>query len=140
VEEEFDDVWFSTHKDNFNNDANFLRLKKDDKTFSSEVCERFLQRLWKACDDPGVASIVAVTHVPCFESQVTRRAEWTFSNAYFGNLSYSDRILAVKKLKYFVSGHTHCATEETKELGNRAVKILTLGSDYRKPLFVVVEV
>lgn len=140
VEEEFDDAWFATHKDNFNNDANFLKLKKSDKIFSHDICGRFIDRMRGANGDTDVHSIVAMTHVPCFESQVPRKLEWTFSNAYFGNLSFSREILGISKLKHFVSGHTHCATEEVKEIGNRIVKIATLGSDYRKPLFVVVEV
>lgn len=139
IPDDYDSNWFAINKDNFMNDAFFLKLDKSDIEFSTDICNTFIKRLQEADNDENVHSIVAVTHDPCFDCQVTRKPEWRYSNAYFGNISYENEIKQIKKLKHFISGHTHSKTKDEINVDNRVIHVETLGSDYYKPEFVIVE-
>lgn len=136
----YDDSWFAVNKGKFNNDAYYLKLTKSDIEFATELGNKFVYRLKEADADENVHSIVIVTHDPCFDCQVTRKPEWIYSNAYFGNITYENEIKKINKLKHVVSGHTHCRTKDEIIVDNRTINVETLGSDYYKPEFVIVEV
>lgn len=134
-----DDKWYAQHKRDFNNDAFLLNVGEDDITFAGEIGQAFMQRLQIAHDNPLVEKIMVVTHVPCMDCQIVRRSEWLYSNAYFGNITYEQKILGIPKVKWVFSGHSHCGTVCDRLAGNRTVHIETINSQYGNPTYVIVD-
>ena len=85
----------------------------------------------------AVEQIVAVTHVPVLECQIPRRPSdltWGFSNAYFGNLTLGQQLVARPKVTHVVSGHTHLAKDEQFTLvDGRSIRAQVIGCQMNRP-------
>lgn len=138
------DEYYERMKKRVVNDAKFFRGLPRDKDFAKLIGDAFEKRLLAAQADESVHSIVVVTHVPCMPCQITRKPfdwHWSCSTAYFGNLSHTKVIMGCSKVKFILSGHSHQDNRNPIEFDDgQIVDIITLGSDYGKPLFVIVEV
>ncbi len=124
-------------KRRLNNDAVRMDWKRTDPDFAHELQAKFYARLDKAA---ALADAIAVvTHVPVLEEQMSRKPgnrTWGVGNAFFGNLTLGPRILAAKKVRCVVSGHTHCG----KEAKVGGVDVRVVGSDYGAPVHVTLEI
>jgi hypothetical protein len=78
--------------------------------------------------------------VPLVEGQMHREAgdaRWAFSNAYFGNLTLGQKVLARRKVSHVISGHTHRGKHSRIErTDGPTVEAYTLASDYEKPAWL----
>jgi len=129
-------------KAQLNNDARRIDWEREDTTFAAELGEGLMQRIYALERDPSIDEIVVVTHVPVVEQQMHRKPNdlrWGIANAYFGNLTLGERVLAAKKLRVIVSGHTHWGMSALAARGFApAVETHVVGSDYGIPNFVEV--
>lgn len=138
------DQYYERMKKRTVNDAKFFRGLPRDKEFAKLIGDAFEKRLLAAQNDESVHSIVLITHVPCMPCQITRKPfdwHWSCATAYFGNLSHAETIMSCSKIKFILSGHSHQGNRNLVEFSEgQMVDILTLGSDYGKPLFEIIEV
>jgi len=138
------DEYYERMKKRVVNDAKFFRGLPNDKKFAKIIGDNFEKRLLEAEADKEVHSIIVITHVPCMPCQITRKSfdwHWSCATAYFGNLSHVESIMKCSKIKFILSGHSHQANRNLIEFNKgQVVDIITLGSDYGKPLFVIAEV
>lgn len=111
-----------------------------DQEFSAQVSSAFLQRLDAAVARPDVAHVAMVTHVPILEQQLARRPGdrfWSFSNAYFGNLTLGQAVLRRDKVCLVVSGHTHYFRRVAFLAPNgRVIQAAVVGRRNRQPSFL----
>lgn len=136
------DEYYERMKKSVVNDAKFFSSLPRDKEFAAQMGAEFEKRLQQAEDDPKVHSIVIVTHVPCMPCQITRKPQdwhWSCATAYFGNITHSEFILGLTKVKAILSGHSHQDNDTLVAFhdGHEA-RVLTLGADYGDPLFEVI--
>jgi 3',5'-cyclic AMP phosphodiesterase CpdA len=136
------DEWYEQNRDAILNDR-FMQGLPRDRDFAKQLGEGFRERLQAAQNDPQIATIVVLTHVPCLEEQMTRHPhdfQWAMATPYFGNLSHQKFIRGLSKVRYVVSGHSHSANNTTTNRDNMPeLRIINLGSDYRKPEFECIE-
>jgi 3',5'-cyclic AMP phosphodiesterase CpdA len=131
---------FAQEKYKHNADALRIDWEWSDPEFAERVARPFLATLdgWEA--DPAVRRVVAVTHVPLLEEQMTRdpgSAAWSFSNAYFGNLTLGRKVLARRKVTHVVSGHTHVGRDAVVARdGAPPVRAVVLPSEYERPAWL----
>ena len=133
---------FVTRKREFCGDALFVDWPWDDVEFCRMIEGPFVERLEAAQKDRDVRSIVVITHSPIFDEQVLRKPDnirWSFSNAYFGNLTFGERVRRFEKVRHVISGHTHAGRRGVVREGEREITVTTLDSQYGKPVFVTVE-
>jgi predicted phosphodiesterase len=122
--------------------ADALRIDWEwaDPEFAALVAGPFLTALDRLETDPAVRRTVVVTHVPLVEGQMCRQtgnADWAFSNAYFGNLTLGEKVLARKKVSHIISGHTHVGREcRIDRPGGLPVEARVIASDYEEPEWV----
>ncbi len=138
------DEYYERMKKRVVNDAKYFRGLPRDKKFARLIGEAFEKRLLAAQEDNDVHSIVVVTHVPCMPAQITRHPfdwHWSCATAYFGNLSHVETIMGCSKVRSILSGHSHQGNRSILELDSgQVIDVINLGSDYAKPLFVIIEV
>jgi len=138
------DEYYERMKKRAVNDAKYFIGLPRDKDFAKTMGDAFKKRLLEAQEDKDIHSIVVVTHVPCMPCQITRNPHdwhWSCATAYFGNLSYVETLMSCSKIKFVLSGHSHQDNRNQIEFDDEhMVDIITLGSDYGKPIFVTVEV
>lgn len=138
------DEYYERMKKRVVNDARFFIGLPSDKVFAKMIGDAFVKRLLEAQESDSVHSIILITHVPCMPCQITRKPfewHWSCSTAYFGNLSHVETITKCSKIKFILSGHSHQPNHTLMELNNeQVIDITTLGSDYGKPLFKMIEV
>lgn len=128
---------FAQTKYIYNADA----LRVDWEWSDPELCELvaapFLAKLDQFEASPAVRKVVAVTHVPLVEGQMCRQsdnADWAFSNAYFGNLTLGQKVLARAKVAHIISGHTHVGRQcRVDRPGAPPVEALVIPSAYEAP-------
>jgi 3',5'-cyclic AMP phosphodiesterase CpdA len=139
-EDKSNKAFFRT-KGAYNNDGNFIDWPWTDIEFADAVGNPFLQRLATACSRPGVAHVIVVTHVPVFREQKVTVQKWnTGGDAYYGNWTLGRRIESFEKVRMVVSGHTHLGVV-AKHLtpDGRAIPAVTIGSEYGKPAYYVID-
>lgn len=138
------DEYYERMKKRVINDAKFFRGLPRDKEFAKLIGDAFARRLLAAQENNDIHSIVVITHVPCMPCQITRKPHswhWSCATAYFGNLSHVETIMGCSKIKFILSGHSHQDNRNLIKLDNgQVIDVITLGSDYGKPLFEIVEV
>lgn len=138
------DQYYARYKYLINNDGKFLIGLPPDPVFAKQIGEAFEKRLQAAEDDPDIHSIVIVTHVPCMPSQITRHPYnlgWSIGTPYFGNLSHSDFILGLTKVKHIVSAHSHNKMESVVTFNdNHKVPVVVLEAEYGDPTAIMIEV
>lgn len=137
------DEYYERMKKRVVNDAKFFTGLPRDKEFAKLIGNTFVEHLLEAQEDESVHSIVIVTHVPCMPCQITRKPydwHWSCATAYFGNLSHVEVIMRCSKVKFILSGHSHRDNRNSVELDDGVAEVITLGSDYGKPLFEIIEV
>lgn len=126
----------------FIGDALFTDWPWDDIEFCKMIEGPFKKRLKTVQDDRDVKKIIVVTHSPIFEQQILRKPDdpkWSFSNAYFGNLTFGEIVRDFSKVLYVVSGHTHAGMEGIVRVNEREINVMTLNSQYGEPVFVMIE-
>lgn len=128
---------FAQRKIDYNADALRIDWGWSDPEFAERISKPFLTTLDNLEADPAVQRIVAVTHVPLLECQMHRdtgNPDWAFSNAYFGNLTLGQKVLARPKVSHIISGHTHIGRQARVERpGAAPVDAVVLASDYESP-------
>ncbi len=131
---------FAQEKMNFNADALRIDWEWSDPEFAELVGAPFLAVLDRLEADPAVRRVVTVTHVPLVEEQMCRapnNRDWAFSNAYFGNLTLGQKVLARPKVTHLLSGHTHVGREcRLDRPGLGPVEVRVLPSEYENPAWV----
>jgi calcineurin-like phosphoesterase family protein len=140
--------YFARHKGDTNADAWYVTWPWSDAEFAARVGDALVARLQAVEDDPAAAGALVVTHVPLTEAQMCRRPDdrrWGTSNAYFGNLTLGQRVLAFPKLRAIVSGHTHIGREglakrTSPAAGDDLVPVSVVPSDYGRPAYLVLDV
>lgn len=128
---------YAQRKMEFNADALRIDWEWSDEEFAAMAGARFLQALHQAEQDPEVRHIVAVTHFPILEAQLTRVPGQGLASAYLGNLTLGHKALACSKLRHAVCGHLSAPRQNTVERQDRApVECRALGSTYEKPAWL----
>jgi 3',5'-cyclic AMP phosphodiesterase CpdA len=131
---------FAQRKMNYNADALRIDWGWSDPEFAERVSKPFLETLDSLESNPAVSRVVAVTHVPILEEQMSRDSgnpDWAFSNAYFGNLTLGRRVLERRKVSHVISGHTHVGRKARVErTGAAPVEAVVLASDYEEPVWL----
>jgi hypothetical protein len=131
---------FAQQKYNFNPDALMIDWEWTDPEFAENAAGPFLAALDRLEKDPAVRRVVVVTHMPLFEGQMCRRPEnhdWAFSNAYFGNLTLGQKVLARRKVTHVLSGHTHIGRDcQIARPDGAPIEAHVLPSDYEKPAWM----
>ena len=134
---------FARLKRNFNMDADRVHWAHSDPEFAELVAGPFLATLDRLEADPSIRQTVVFTHVPLLECQMCRKpndATWSFSNAYFGNLTLGEKVIQRKKVTHIISGHTHVGRHAVVKLTDgRALEARVLDSQYGKPVWVGIE-
>ncbi len=126
----------------FIGDALYVDWPWDDIEFCKRIETPFRKRLETAQADSDVKHILIVTHSPIFDEQILRKpddAKWTFSNAYFGNLTFGEIARGFDKVRTVVSGHTHAGMKGVVKVDGREINVVTLDSQYGAPEYVWVE-
>lgn len=138
--------FFAERKGNYNLDAKYVQWLWSDQEFAARLGDALCQRLQRLEADPGVRSVLVASHVPLFEEQMCRKPHdphWGLSNAYFGNLTLGQQVLAMSKVQVVVSGHTHIGREgQVTRSGfpeGCALSVSVLGSDYHAPVYQVID-
>lgn len=127
----------AAHKRYYNIDALRIDWPYSDPEFAALVSRPFLETLDRLEADPAVRQTVVVTHVPLLECQMCRKEndrEWSFSNAYFGNLTLGEQVIQRKKVTHIVSGHTHVGRHALVKLSDgRTIDARVIDSQYGRP-------
>ena len=129
-------------KGEFCGDALFVDWSWDDLQFCKTIEGPFVERLNAAQRDRDVRSILVVTHSPIFDEQIARKPgneRWSFSNAYYGNITFGDIVRKYGKVRHVVSGHTHAGREGLVKTASGEIIVTTLDSQYGKPVFMTVD-
>lgn len=135
------DLYYQVNKKTVNNDGNYLVGLPEDKIFARQIGEKFIDRLERASKS-NCETIIVATHVPCLEEQITRKPydlTWSFSTAYFGNLTYQDIIKNNQKVKAVISGHSHVGVDTVFFRESGKMRVINIASDYHRPKFVVLD-
>lgn len=139
-------TWYAAQKGRYNMDAQFVDWPWSDVDFAERLGNALCERLARIEHDAAIARVLVVTHVPLVEEQMCRKpgdARWGTSNAYFGNLTLGNRVLAFPKVAAIVSGHTHIGREATIPSPiapeGAPIHVSVIPSEYGRPAFVVVE-
>jgi hypothetical protein len=131
---------FARVKGNYNADAHRIDWQWSDLEFAAHVAGPFLATLDRLEADAAVRRVVVATHVPLLEVQMCRRPDdryWAFTNAYFGNLTLGAKVMARRKVRRVVSGHTHVGRHgNMARPGAPPVEALVIPSDYGQPAWV----
>lgn len=134
---------FARKKRLYNVDAIYIDWSWTDLEFAERVAAQLLTTLDRLEDDPAIRRTIVLTHVPLVECQMCRDSgnpDWAFSNAYFGNLTLGEKVLARKKVAHIISGHTHVERRGVVQTADgREVHAQVIGSDYGEPAWVWVE-
>jgi 3',5'-cyclic AMP phosphodiesterase CpdA len=129
-------------KSSLNNDANWIKWDRSDRSFAKELNQAMLVRLQQLETDPRIRNILVVTHVPIVEQQIIRKPQdwrWGLSNAYFGNLTLGHEVLKQSKVRAIVSGHTHLGKEVRVARNSLSdVDVRVVDSDYGSPAYTMV--
>ena len=123
-------------------DGHFMNWKRTDIEFANQIGEAFSARLAALDADPSIREILVITHVPPFEEGIVRKPGdfgWNISNAYFGNLTLGQRILASRKVTRVISGHTHVGRVAQISGGAGTIDMRVLPADYGKPAYVLLD-
>ncbi len=131
---------FADQKHLFNPDATEIDWPWTDLEFAELVGQALLATLDRCEADAAVGQSVVVTHVPLLECQMCRDSgnpRWAFTNAYFGNLTLGEKVLARKKVSHVISGHTHVGRRQTLTLADgRCLQAHVLDSHYGRPTWL----
>ncbi|CAN5263331.1 metallophosphoesterase [soil metagenome] len=114
-----------------------------DQEFAAQCRTRLQKQMLALEENEKVKSVLAITHVPVFESQIERNPEdeqWARGNPYFGHLTMGEALRGFTKLRYIVSGHTHLGLNGVVERPGIPIGSAVVGSDYGKPRWVTVEI
>lgn len=131
------DEFFFAGKGRFVSDGIYIDWKREDKDLAAELLERLLKRLKNAEEDPSLKRIIVVTHVPLFPGQMVHyRTDNPYADAYFGNFTAGKEISSFSKVTDVISGHTHRGVERV--IGNIRARVVP--SDYKKPVFIEIEI
>jgi hypothetical protein len=106
------------------------------------IGEAFSARLATLDADPAIREILVVTHVPAFAEAIERKPGdigWNSSNAYFFNLTLGERIVASRKVRRVVSGHTHIGKHAQVGTPGQPIDMQVLPADYGRPIYVTVD-
>jgi len=117
------------------NDGRFVRWPHTDEAFTEQLADRLGEHL--AAVEPRVKSIVCVTHHLPFENMVKRHSSpnYAFSNAFMGSPLLGERMLACRKVKYAVCGHSH----RKGRFSNGHIECINVGSTYETKHFEVIQ-
>jgi 3',5'-cyclic AMP phosphodiesterase CpdA len=141
---EKDEAFFAAVKPQLSNDSYWIDWPVSDVELAAELRVGLGTRLDALQEDPTVAEILVVTHVPVLEQQLRRNPTdygWSVANAYFGNLRTGREILRYPKVRTVVSGHTHFGLHATApRKGMPAVDAWVVGSDYGAPAWILLEI
>jgi predicted phosphohydrolase len=111
-----------------------------DLEFARMVARPFLETLDRLEADPAIRQIVVATHVPLVECQMARdpsNNDWGFTNAYFGNFTLGNQVLARSKVSHIISGHTHVERRgRVARPDARPVEAIVIPSHYNSPRWV----
>jgi predicted phosphohydrolase len=134
---------FARKKRFYNVDAIYIDWPWTDGAFAELVAAPLLTTLDRLEADPAIRKTVVVTHVPIVECQMCRDSgnpDWAFSNAYFGNLTLGEKVVARKKVTHIISGHTHVGRQGMAPAADgRDVHAQVIASDYGEPAWDWVE-
>lgn len=124
-------------------DATRVDWEYTDESFAALCRDRLTSQVRELEGDPDIHTIVAVTHVPAFPQQYERQPEaerWCRTLPFFAHLTMGEELRRFPKLRYLVSGHTHAGLSDVVERpGMEPVATATVGSDYLKPRWVVLD-
>lgn len=114
----------------------------DDRALAARLGDGLMARVQSA--SKRVERLLVVTHVPVLEAQLVRKPHderWSLRSAFFGNLSLGEKLMAEPRVHTIVSGHTHQArdTMVVRE-GASPLRAVVVGSSYRAPSYVVVDI
>jgi 3',5'-cyclic AMP phosphodiesterase CpdA len=137
-------AWYAAHRHDLITDGEAMDPGFDDRAFAAERSRALLADLDALERDPAVASVLVVTHVPLFETQLSRKPwdrEWAVRTAFFGNLTLGAEVLRRPKVATVVSGHTHSGKRAAVyRKSGPPLTALVVGSDFGRPAFVTVEI
>jgi hypothetical protein len=135
--------WFAKNKGQYNYDAHFINWEWSDPAFAQMLGDALVKRVQALEDDPDVAAVLVVTHVPLYHVQMAYKPgdlRWGTGSAYFGNITLGDRLLPLRKVRRVISGHTHIGREGVVERPNLPpLPVSVIASDYNSPVFLAVE-
>jgi len=133
---------YTRRKREFCGDALFTDWPWDDLHFCKMIEGPFMERLNAAQRDRDVKSILVITHSPIFDEQIVRKPgdeKWSFSNAYYGNLTFGESVRKFGKVRHVVSGHSHAGCQGVVKGDFGEIIVTTLDSQYGKPVFITLE-
>jgi predicted phosphohydrolase len=131
---------FAREKKYYNPDAYEIDWWWSDPEFAKMVAKPFLETLDRLEANPAIRQIVVATHVPLVECQMCRDSgnrDWGFTNAYFGNFTLGNQVLARRKVSHIISGHTHVERRgRVARADARSVEAIVIPSHYNTPSWV----
>ncbi len=117
-------------------DGVFVRLGMSDREFNRMLLAELSQQI--ASLPPTVQTIVAVTHHVGF-AELFARSEPDprrhFIDAYLGSQALGELLLTDSRVRFHLCGHTHMQARLTRD----HLKVINIGSGYRKKSFQVIE-
>lgn len=117
-------------------DGEMIRWELDDLRFNQLTLERLEAQLTAV--EPGVRTIVAVTHHLPFAEMLKRKADpsWGFGNAFMGSVGLGETLRRHPKVRHAVFGHSH--SRDARQLG--AISAINVGCTYRMKRYDVLDV
>lgn len=135
--------WFAEYKGQYNPDAYLINWKWTDLEMARMLGDALVGRMRALEDNPNVAAVLVVTHVPLYRVQMFYKPgdlRWGTGSAYFGNMTLGERLLPMRKLRRVISGHTHIGREGVVERPDQPpLPVWVIPSDYHKPVYLTVD-
>jgi 3',5'-cyclic AMP phosphodiesterase CpdA len=109
-----------------------------------EICDRQVASLKRQLAQPGAEPIVAVLHhLPFKELTTSSGMPWNFLNGFMGSARLGDLLMADRRVRLSISGHTHFHKDVQIVRGDRTLRAVVspLGypREYRRAGFTLPE-
>jgi 3',5'-cyclic AMP phosphodiesterase CpdA len=96
-----------------------------------QICDRQVASLKRQLAQPGAEPIVAVLHhLPFKELTTSPGMPWNFLNGFMGSARLGDLLLADRRVRLSISGHTHFAKDVQVVRGDRTLRAVVIPLGY----------
>ena len=126
-----------------NHDADYINWPWSDRAMARYLQRGFASRLTALEQNPTVAQIVVVTHMPIFPAALPDYPEserYSLQRAFLGNFTLGETVRGAAKATHVVSGHLHRGGAWQVQGLTQPINFQVIGSSRGRPGAVVLDV